>query len=432
MKANRILDVVVIGAGHAGISVSYYLKKENIPHMVFEKGRIGESWRSLRWDSFALNTPNWMNCLPEDTPPAKQKNNFYTKKEYIDYLQDFVNRNGLPILENSKVIRLTKNDRFKLFEIAFDLGRSTRYIFAKSIIVASGILNVPKIPELSKRIGKQINQIHVSKYRNASQLPKGTVLVIGGGQSGCQVTEDLLNAERKVYLSSSKVGRVPRRYRGRDFTEWFDLIKHWDEPIDKLADRSIITATNPLMSGVGTLGHSISLQGLNKKGATIVGRLNNATLDVLHFEDNVKEHIQYADEYCKDIKKRIDAIIQEKNISAACPKEDMDVSGDISDVDITKLELKVHNITTIIWATGFTGNFKWIQLPVLDQNYLPIHHKGESAVPGLVFFGFPWLASRKSGIVYGLNDEAQTAVKKIKDFLAESIKTGTTPESQVP
>ncbi len=227
--ANSIYDVIVVGAGHAGLSISYFLKKHGLNHVVFERGKIGESWKSQRWDSFTINTPCWINILPGEGYRGNNPDGFYLRREFIDCLDTYAQKFELPVTENSKVLSLEESNTDGKFKITVSQnGGSTNEYFCSHVVVASGIMNEKKIPSLSTNISSGILQLHASEYRNPAKLPKGAVLVVGCGQSGCQITEDLLGAGRKVYLSTSRVPRAPRRYRGKDIVYWFIKTGFWD------------------------------------------------------------------------------------------------------------------------------------------------------------------------------------------------------------
>jgi putative flavoprotein involved in K+ transport len=261
--------------------------------------------------------------------------------------------------------------------------------------------------------------LHTADYRSPDRLPPGAVLVVGSGQSGCQIAEDLLAAGRTVYLCTSKVGRVPRRYRGKDFIEWWVEMKVWDVTYESLADKSISRASQPQISGVGRYGHSLSLQSLASQGAVILGRLLDIDSGRLVLGEEAAAHVHFADEFSQRATRDIDSYLEKMNRELP-PLEDDPANA--PDVDaqcvspLRELDLKEAGIGTVIWSTGFGGDFSWIHLPVLDEQNKPIHRRGISPERGLYFVGFPWLNSRKSGIIYGIGEDAQ--------FIAEAVQEG--------
>ncbi|NKB70014.1 MAG: SidA/IucD/PvdA family monooxygenase [Candidatus Latescibacteria bacterium] len=217
--SDEIHDVAVIGAGQAGLAVSYYLKAAQFEHLVLESGVVGESWRSQRWDSFKLNTPRAISGLPglaNDTGPS---DGFCTARELIEFFERYVDRFQLPVRSRSTVTRM-ETDSEGRFVLDLETGTGPRRIEARHVVIATGPQRMPKIPDLSANIPSEIHQLHAAEYRNADALPAGSVLVVGSGQSGCQIAEDLLASGRRVLVSTSKVVRLPRRYRGHDVMEW--------------------------------------------------------------------------------------------------------------------------------------------------------------------------------------------------------------------
>jgi putative flavoprotein involved in K+ transport len=418
--SNSVYDVIVIGAGHAGLSVSYFLKKQGLNHVIFERGRIGESWRSQRWDSFKINTPSWINNLPGEKYEGSYPDGFYHLNEFIEYLYKYASRHSLPVKENSKVISLDEGGSDGKFKLKVSANGSTNDYFCSQVVVASGIMNEKTVPSFSSEISPDIFQIHASEYRNPARLPEGAVLVVGSGQSGCQISEDLVGAGRKVYLSTSKVPRAPRRYRGKDTVYWFVKSGFWDVETGNISDPQIFQMRQPQISASGPLGHTLSLQSLTKEGAVILGKLDKANGEIIYFQPNAAGHVRFADESSKKIKDMIDEFILKNGIDAPPPEKDEADEPDLTAScasDITELNLKENGITSIVWTTGFGADFSWIKLPVLDNKGNPKHVNGISEVEGVYFLGFPWLRKRKSGIICGIAEDAEFIAEKIMNCL---------------
>lgn len=412
-----MMDSIVIGAGQAGLGVSFFLKKKGFEHIVFERGRIGESWLSMRWDSFKLNTPNFMNVLPDFPYKGTETDSFEGVNELIQYFQKYVEHYNLPVRTGTTVLAVNRAEDNNHFIVKIKNGRqSEETVISRTIVVASGILQTPKLPAVHSKVPITINSLHSAEYRNSDSLPHGAVVIVGSGQTGCQIAEDLLSAGRTVYLCTSKVGRVPRRYRGKDILEWWINMKFWDVKYDQLEDKSIARTAQPQVSGVGRYGHTVSLQCLADKGAVIMGSLSSIEGDSIIVKDDAAAHIQFADGFSRRIKDDIDTYLERNGIKAPPPEND---PADVPDPDsrsaskLQKINIRGKNISTIIWATGFKGNFNWLNLPVIDDEGNPIHQRGISPVEGLYFMGFPWLSSRKSGIIYGIEEDAR--------FIADEI-----------
>ncbi len=256
-----VLDAVIVGAGQAGLGVSYYLKQSGKEHIVYEKGRVGESWKSQRWDSFQVNTPNSFNALPGLPYEGPEPDGFWHTRELTDYFDGYVDHFQLPVQSGVTVSSVEREENAEGFIVKTKAdGRAESSVSTRSVVVASGIQRVPKFPSIRSKLPDGILQMHTADYRNPDSLPDGAVVVIGSGQSGCQLTEDLLSAGRTVYLCTSKVGRVRRRYRGKDILEWWKEMKFIDVTYKNLEDKSMARAPQPQFSGLGLYGHTVSLQ----------------------------------------------------------------------------------------------------------------------------------------------------------------------------
>ena len=410
------LDVIVIGAGHAGLSISYHLKKLHLNHVVFEKDRIGYTWRNERWNSFKLNTPNKINLLPGQENVFSDPEGFCSASDFISFLEGYSRTFQLPVIENCKVLSVESIPDSKDFSVYVSQNDSERNYRSKQIVVASGAQNIKNIPSFAKNISHEILQLHTSEYRNASLLPDGAVLIVGSAQSGIQIAEDLINMGRKVFISTSQVSRVPRRYRGKDITDWLILTGFFDVRTIDVTDPQMITMKQPQVSTVGIRGHTISLQSLARNGAIILGKTEFADATTVFLQPDSESHIRYADESSKKVKEIINEYIQNSQLNSPQPEEDPADKPDettASASTITTLNLIENKITSIIWTTGFTGDFSYLKLPVFNGNGIPKHHGGISDIEGLYFLGLPWLRKRKSGIILGIREDSE--------FLAETI-----------
>ena len=417
-----MLDTVIVGAGQAGLGVSYFLQQNGNRHIILEQGRIGESWSSQRWHSFQLNTPNARNVLPGLPYAGPEPDGFWRADELVEYLQGYVDHFQLPVRTGVTVLSVEREagqENFIVRTRSKDQLEET--VASRSVVVACGIQRIPRFPAIREKLPDDIVQLHTSDYRNPESLPPGTVVVVGSGQSGCQITEDLLSAGRTVYLCTSKVGRAPRRYRGRDLVEWWVDMKHWDVAYDSLTDKSISRAAQPQISGLGRYGHTLSLQYLASQGTVILGRLLDIESGTLVLGDEAAAHVHFGDEFSQRVKDGIDDYLRRTNITPPPLEDD---AADIPDPEakcaspLRRLDLHEANVCTVIWATGFTGDFSWIHLPVFDDQNRPMHKRGISPERGLYFMGFPWLNSRKSGVLYGIGEDAQYIAQAIGEQLA--------------
>jgi putative flavoprotein involved in K+ transport len=424
VDAVATVDTVIVGAGQAGLGVSYFLQSEGRKHVVLEQGRIGESWLSQRWDSFRLNTPNFMNTLPGLPYEGKEPDCFSTREELVNYFQRYVEHFQLPVRTGVSVISVERAENEEHFIVnARSDNQEEESLLSRSIVVACGIQRIPKIPHIRLRIPDSITQLHTSDYRSAAALPPGAVVVVGSGQSGCQIAEDLVSEGRVVYLFTSKVGRAARRYRGRDVLEWWIDTKFLDVTLASLEDKSISRAPQPQVSGIGRHGHTISLQNLARQGVVILGRLLEVEGDTLAIGDEAAAYVRFADEFSQRLNNNVDTYLAKANITPPPLESD---PADVPDPKcecvspLRRLNLGEAKVSTVIWATGFTGDFTWIHLPALDAEGRPIQQRGISPVRGLYFLGFPWLSSRKSGIIYGVEEDARYIAGAIGQQLSTS------------
>jgi putative flavoprotein involved in K+ transport len=416
------LDTVIVGAGQAGLGISYFLQRDGYKHIVFERGRIGETWLAQRWDAFRLNTPNFMNVLPGLPYDGSEPYGFWRQDELVQYFRRYVEYFQLPVRTGVTVVSVERTEDEECFIIKTRIhGQVEESTLSRSIVIASGIQHTPKFPPIRSRIPDNIAQLHTANYRNATALGPGAIVVVGSGQSGCQIVEDLLAAGRTVYLCTSKVGRAPRRYRGRELLEWWIDMKHLDVTFASLEDKSISLATQPQISGLGQYGHTISLQQLARQGVVILGRLLDVETGTLVLSDEATAHVRFADEFSQRLKDAIDVYLAKAKITPPPLEDDPADAPDLQAKCVSplrSLNLREARVSTIIWATGFTGDFNWIRLPALDAEGRPMHRRGISPVRGLYFIGFPWLNSRKSGIIYGIEEDASYIASTIAEQLA--------------
>jgi putative flavoprotein involved in K+ transport len=345
---------------------------------------------------------------------------FCSATEFVDSLKSYAKTFELPVLENSRIISVEKLPTTDMFSITIKHKADTVNHRCKILVIASGIQNIKSIPSISSNISKEIFQLHASEYRNSNMLPQGNVLVVGSGQSGVQITEDLVDNGRKVYLSTSMVARAPRRYRGKDIFEWMNIVGFNDHRPTDLPDPQMLKMKQPQISGVGRRGKTVSLQALAKKGVIILGKIDAVNQNHIDILANAMDHVKFGDAFSNTVKTMIDDYIEKAGVDAPLPEIDpADLPDENAECvsDETSINLKENNITTIIWATGFKGDFGYFKLPVFSSEGTLKHKEGVAEIEGLYFLGFPWLRKRKSGIVYGINEDAKFISEKINEAL---------------
>ncbi|MCF4166135.1 MSMEG_0569 family flavin-dependent oxidoreductase [Zavarzinia compransoris] len=415
---NTHYPVIVVGGGQAGLSISYFLQEAGIEHLVLEKHRPGHAWRTERWDNFCLVTPNWQCQLPGFPYPGQDPFGFMKKDEVLDYIDAYVERTRPPLRTGVTVDALRRRDG-----AGFELETSAGTFTADQVVIAVGGYHIPSIPRVAERLPASVAQIHSSRYRNAAALPPGAVLVVGSGQSGCQIAEDLHIEGRKVHLCVGSAPRAPRRYRGRDAVEWLHDMGHYDMPIERhpLKERVRGKANHYLTGRDG--GREIDLRRFALEGMELHGRLTNVAGGRLHFADDLARNLDAADETYNRIRAGIDAHIAAKGIEA--PVDAPYVAPWRPGALVPAIDLAEAGIATVIWATGFRSNFTWVEVPAFDGKGYPTHRRGVSAVPGLYFLGLPWLHTWGSGRFSGIaRDAAHIAGQIARRDAASDRRTG--------
>lgn len=416
---NSVLDVIVVGAGQAGLSAGYYLTKHNLHHLIFERGKIAESWRSQRWDSFVVNSPDNLNLLPGDYNISSSQERFTPKDEFVSALNVYASKHHLPVKEHTRVVSIDMLSGDHYFTCTVSENGSIKNYKSRQVILCSGAQSEKKVPQFAAKLPQHIKQMHSSEYRNAAQFPDGAILVVGGGQSGCQIAEDLALDGRKVYLSTSMVPRVPRRYRGKDIMDWLHITKFFEVRTSEVTDPEMFKMTPPQLTGTGGGKKTISLQSLAKKGIIILGRTKEIKDRHVYFHRDAAKHVQFADEFSNKVKGIIDDFIEKNRLNVPAPEEDI---ADMPDTNlmcispVTSLNLEEEHISAVIWTTGYNAGFNYVKLPVFDDEGNPEHQDGITETKGLYFLGLPWQRKRKSSLIFGVDDDAAFICEQVHQF----------------
>lgn len=400
-------DTVVIGAGQAGLAASYYLMQQGREHIIFERERIGESWRSGKWDSFTLVTPNYMLQLPGFTYEGDNPEGFLKKKKIIQYLEDYAARFSLPVKTGVEVSAVKKPDS----RGAFLVETSDGPVAASNVVVATGTFQEPRIPAFSSRLAPEIHQLHSSEYRNPQELPPGAVLIAGSGQSGCQIADELNEAGREVFLCTGQADRLPRRYRGKDSFWWAEKLGIFEHTVEDLPSPDARFKANPQVSGKDG-GKTLGLHQLAADGVKLLGRLEGIDGTKIYLGNDLEDNLAQADNFAAEFKKGVDKYIEKAGMDL--PKEEKpELKAGYETEAVEQLDLEKAGITTVIWATGYDFNFSWIDFPVYDEAGYPVQERGVTKEPGLYFVGLHFLHDRKSGLLLGVGDDAAHVAEHI-------------------
>ncbi|TBG35761.1 MSMEG_0569 family flavin-dependent oxidoreductase [Rhizobium leguminosarum] len=394
-------SAVVIGGGQAGLSASYYLKSHGIDHVVFEKKTVAHKWKNERWDAFCLVTPNWQCQLPDHPYDGTDPHGFMVKDEILAYVDRFVKKVDAPIFEQTGVTSLEKHGGL------FRLETSAGAVTADAVVIATSLYADPAIPRAGERLPEDITQIHTAAYRNADQLPDGGVIVVGSGQSGCQIAEDLHLAGRKVHLVTGNAPRCARFYRGRDVVDWLSDIGQYDITVEHGGMTKKKHDTNHYLTGRDG-GRDIDLRKFAQEGMALYGRMSGVAAGRMLFEPNLKANLDGADRVYNGINALIDRHIAEKGIEAPAGSSYVPVWE--PEAEIAELDLKAEGITSVIWATGFRPDWSFVGLPIFDGNAYPVHRRGVTAVDGVYVLGLPWLWTWGSGRFLSVGRDAEHVV----------------------
>jgi putative flavoprotein involved in K+ transport len=394
-------SAVVVGGGQAGLSASHYLKRQGIDHVVFEKKTVAHKWKNERWDAFCLVTPNWQCQLPDHPYDGTDPHGFMVKDEILAYVDRFVKKVEAPVLEQTSVTSIENHGGL------FRLETSAGAVTADAVVIATSLYANPAIPRAGERLPEDITQIHTAAYRNADQLPEGGVIVVGSGQSGCQIAEDLHLAGRKVHLVTGNAPRCARFYRGRDVVDWLSDIGQYDITVEHDGMTKKKHDTNHYLTGRDG-GRDIDLRKFALEGMALYGRMSGIAAGRMLFEPNLKANLDGADRVYNGINALIDRHIAEKGIDAPLGSPYVPVWE--PEAEIVELDLKAEGITSVIWATGFSPDWSFVGLPIFDGNAYPVHRRGVTVVDGVYVLGLPWLWTWGSGRFLSVGRDAEHVV----------------------
>ncbi|MGF0237729.1 flavin-containing monooxygenase [Rhodococcus sp. IEGM1300] len=399
-------DTLIVGAGQAGVAMSEHLSKLGVPHLVLERHRVAERWRTGRWDSLVANGPAWHDRFPGMAFDDLSPDGFAPKERVADYFEAYARKFKAPIRTGVDVLKVERN----VGRPGFTIETSEGVIEANRVVAATGPFQRPVIPPIAPQ-DQPFMQIHSADYRNPAQLPEGAVLVVGAGSSGVQIADELQRSGKKVYLSVGAHDRPPRAYRNRDFCWWLGVLGEWDQAAMKPGREHVTIAVSGAQGG-----RTVDFRDLAQRGMTLVGLTQAFDGGVATFQPNLAENLARGDENYLALLNAADAYIERNGLDLP---EEPQARHTFPDPDcvtqpILQLDLVKAGVTSIIWATGFATDYSWLKVAAFDENGKPQHQRGVSSEAGVYFLGLPWQSRRGSSFIWGVWHDA----KYVADHIA--------------
>ncbi len=416
-------DTVVVGGGQAGLAMSEHLSGHRVPHVVLERGRIAERWRSARWDSLVANGPAWHDRFPGlafDGDP----DGFPSKEEVADYFVAYARRIEAPVRCGVEVREVRRHAG----RLGFRVDTSDGVLHARSVVAATGPFQCPVIPPVVPDDAGVV-QLHSMSYRNPRQLPDGAVLVVGAGSSGVQIADELLRSGRRVFLSVGPHDRPPRSYRGQDYVWWLGVLQKWDAPA---AEPGLEHVTISVSGARG--GHTVDFRLMAAEGVALLGMTRSFDNGVLTFAPDLGDNLARGDANYLSVLDEADAYVARNGLDLPSEPEARVIGPDPDWVThpVLELDMREHGVASIVWATGYRVDYSWLKVDSFDEAGRPVHFRGVSAVPGIYFLGLPWQTRRGSSFIFGVWQDAKLLADHIASQHSYLTRVGAAEQSPPP
>lgn len=401
-------ETIIVGGGQAGLAMSHHLARRGREHVVLERGRIAERWQSERWDSLTFQFPNRMIRLPGYSYAGPEPDAFMGRAGIAELIIGYAREASAPVRCGIEVTSIRQSDRG-----TFVVEAGGTLMGAANVVIATGPYQLPAVPACASRLPPRLHQVTANRYRRPGDLPRGKVLVVGSGGSGCQIVEDLLDGGREVFYSVRRHRRVPRTYRGEDFGWWIEANGTTETTVDRLPEMWR-TFKAPMLTGTHG-GHTVDLRNLAARGVTLLGSLADVSDGRVRLAPDLNANIAVGDQTFVQFNRGIDEFVQRAGLAAPVETGFDAYLSEARDAlpEIDTLDLAAAGITTVIWATGYRYDFGWVGCPVIDKHGAPMHRRGVTNVPGLYFLGLARLHKIKSAFLWGVGEDA--------DFIADDI-----------
>ena len=393
------VETLVVGGGQAGLAMSEHLSNCGAPHLVLERHRIAERWRSERWDSLVANGPAWHDRFPSMEFSDIDPDAFAPKERVADYFVAYAEMISAPVRCGVEVKDVHRNAGGPGFRVETSEG----VIEATYVVAATGPFQRPVIPAVVPE-DAEVMQIHSNAYRNPDQLPEGAVLVVGAGSSGVQIADELLRAGKRVYLSVGPHDRPPRSYRERDFVWWLGVLGKWDAETPEPGTEHVTISVSGAYGG-----QTVDLRRLAAQGMTLLGLTKSFKDGVLNFALDLADNLAQGDANYLSVLDEADAYVARNGLDLPEEPDARNIGPDPDCVTdpILELNLAEAGIASIVWATGFAVDYSWLKVDAFDEKGRPKHQRGVSAEPGIYFLGLPWLSRRGSSFIWGVWHDAK-------------------------
>ncbi len=401
---NERIETVIVGGGQAGLAMSHCLSQRGREHIVLERARVAERWRTQRWDSLMFQFPNWSIELPGRSYAGSNPDGFSHKNEILTFIEDYAVWIKAPLRTEVEVLSLRPAPHPGRYLVS----TSAAVFEARNVVIATGPYQRPRIPSVAAGLPPDVFQVHAADYRNPYELPSGGVLVVGSGASGCQIAEELLTAGRQVFFAIGRHRRVPRRYRGHDVFWWRRALGYLDQKAEGTPGER--REPPPLVTGVGG-GHDVDIRGYATDGMRLLGHVREIRDGRVALVGDLEESLAAGDRTYDEFMSAVDDYLRGRDIDPSGARPSTLARTMVKSAE--RIDIRESDIRAVVWATGYALDFRWIELPIFDVRGEPMQRRGATSAPGIYFLGLAWMHKVKSSFLYGVGEDAEHLAERI-------------------